>query len=104
MPMVRSAARPSMPARWWRAAGAGITTGERSTREALDGTDVPRPLTWRAAPPGIMRCAIGREALDAGMVVSGTSIKAGGPGEALHREPPDPGDVSRSSTRRAAPP
>jgi hypothetical protein len=39
--------------------------------------------------------AIGREAVDAGTVASGASIKPGEPGEALHREPLDAGYVPR---------
>jgi hypothetical protein len=37
-------------------------------------------------------------------VASGASIKAGEPGEAIHREPLDAGDVPRPSTCRAAAP
>jgi hypothetical protein len=52
-------------------------------------------LTCRRCARTIADGAIGREALDAGMVASGASIKAGEPGEALHREPLDAGDVRR---------
>jgi hypothetical protein len=41
------------------------------------------PATWRRCAGTDAGGAIGREALDAGTVASGASIK---PGEALHRE------------------
>jgi hypothetical protein len=44
----------------------------------------------------------GRESLDAGTVASGASIKAGEPGEALHREALDAGYVCAPSTCPAA--
>jgi hypothetical protein len=42
--------------------------------------------------------ALGREALDAGTVASGAKTKPGEPGEELHGEPLDAGDVARPST------
>jgi len=42
--------------------------------------------------------ALGRESHDAGTVASDASIKAGEPGEALHREAFDADDVPRPST------
>ena len=70
MPVARSAARPSMPARW--RAGAKIKPGEALHREALDAGDVP----------GQDRCRWGGSAA----LASSARIKSGEPGEAFHRE------------------
>jgi hypothetical protein len=79
--------------------------GSMPHRQDEDAGAVPRPSTCRAAAPGtVAGGAIGREALDAGTVASGASIKPDEPGEALHREALDAGDVPRSSTCRAAAP
>jgi len=48
--------------------------------------------------------ALGRKALDATTVASGASIKAGDPGEALHREALNAGDAPRPSTCPSAAP
>jgi hypothetical protein len=66
---------------------------------------VPRDVPCRCARADAGD-AIGREALDAGMVASGAGIKPGEAlhREALHREPLDAGDVPRPSTRCAAAP
>ena len=98
--MARSAAKPSTAGTV--ASGARIKPGERSTakREALECRAVPRPLTCRAAAPGPMPVA--RSAARPSMPArwrAGAKIK---PGEALHREALDAGDVPCPSTCHAA--
>jgi hypothetical protein len=121
MPVVRSAARPSMPARW-RAAPASspatparLSTASRSMPATCRAPQRAVPLRrdrcrWRDRPRR-PRCRYGGERrkdhpaiegsapepinLDAGTVASGARIK---PGEALHRAPLDAADAPRPST------
>jgi hypothetical protein len=82
------------------ASGASIESGDRP--RGLDAGGAPLDVPCRCARTDAGG-ALATPAT-AGMVASSASIKPSEPGEVLHREALDAGDVSRPSTRPAAPP